>query len=122
MLGKTFSGSSVDDQLASLNLAWRYWKKYNKVTTHTYTWTRNMLSFSSTKVYPTGTWSKASDTSKIMEFILYILDVFNDGVQQDNILHYIRVAGKALGECMKGLYKADLWVVSKLKTDFNFSV
>ena len=122
MLGKTFTGTSVDDQLASLNLAWRYWKRYKKVTTHTYTWTRNMLAFTSTKVYPTGTWSKASDTSKIMEFILYILDVFNDEVQQDRILHYIQVAGKALGECMRGLYKADLWVVSKLKPDFKLSL
>lgn len=115
MLGPVFTGSSVDDRLGSLNHAWVYWKKMKKVTTHTYTWTRNMLAFASTKVYPTGTWSKASDTAKIMEFILYMLELFSDKLDQDKILHYIQVAGRAMGECMRGLYKSDLWVESGIK-------
>ena len=110
MLGVTFDGSSVDTQLESLNAAWKLWRKFNKVSTHTYTWTRNMLGFPNATTFPSGTWSKASDTAKIMEFILYMCDVYSDKIAGDRILYYIQVAGTALGTCMKGLYDADLWI------------
>lgn len=113
MLGVIFSGSSVDAQLESLNSAWKLWKKMFKKTCHTYTWTRNMLAFPNASTYPTGTWSKAADTAKIMEFILRMLDIYDDKLSQDKILHYKEVAGKALGTCMRGLYDADLWVVPR---------
>ena len=35
MLGVTFDGSSVDTQLESLNAAWKLWRKFNQVSTHT---------------------------------------------------------------------------------------
>ena len=69
-----------------------------------------MLGFPNATTFPSGTWSKASDTAKIMEFILYMCDVYSDKIPGDRILYYIQVAGTALGTCMKGLYDADLWI------------
>ena len=82
-----------------------------RVTANTYLFTRNMLNFpDATKTFPTGTWSKASDTSKISEFIIYMCETYDDKVSQDKMLHYIDLSCKALRKCMRGLYSADLWV------------
>ena len=111
MLGKAFPGTSVEAQLASLNSSWRLWKGMNKVTTHTYYFTRLLLNFlDGSKVYPTGTWSKASDTAKICNFIVHICSLYEDRIATDKGLSYINIATTALGVCMRGLYDADLWV------------
>lgn len=56
-----------------------------------------------TKSFPTGTWSKASDTAKIMTFISYVLDLYPDEVANDKVLYYIKVSVHALGVSMRGL-------------------
>lgn len=113
MLGTLFQGSSVDKQFDTLNTAWQMWKKMFHVTTHTYTFNRLMLNFTDgTKVFPTGTWSKASDTPKIMEFILYMCSLYEEKVQDDPMLYYIQNSCKAIGLCMKTLYSGDLFLVA----------
>ena len=111
MLGTLFDGSSVEVQLETLNSAWRLWKKMFHVSTHTYNFNRNMLNFiDSQKVFPTGTWSKASDTPKILNFIVYICSLYEEKVSQDRILSYIENSCKSIGICMKGFYDADLFM------------
>lgn len=111
MLGKIFGGTSVEVQLESLNAAWRHWKRMHHVTTHTYNFTRQLLNFlDGTKTFPTGTWSKASDTAKILTFISDMLDLYDDKVSSDKGLYYIKVSCGSLRESMVSLYMADLWV------------
>ena len=111
MLGTIFGGSSGDVQLGFLNVAWNFDKRMHLVTTHTYNFTRLVLNFlDGTMTYPTGTWSKASDTAKILEFILYTCDLYTEKIAHDNMLLYIRASCQALGDCMRCLYNADfLW-------------
>lgn len=45
MLGTIFGGSSVEVQLGSLNVAWRFYKRMHHVSTHTYNFTRLVLNF-----------------------------------------------------------------------------
>ena len=109
MLGILFQGSSVEKQLDSLNSAWRLWKRMFKVSTHTYNFTRNMLNFlDAKKVFPTGTWSKASDTPKILEFILYVCSLYPEKVSTDKVLYYIQSSCQSIGVCMK----TPLWLRS----------
>ena len=118
MLPVTFKsplGDGVEAQLDTLNRSFKLWRKMFKVYTHTGSFNRNLLGFpDATKVFPTGTWSKASDTSKIITFIQYIAELFleDNGAASDKILHYIHVASTAIGVCMKTLYEADLWIDS----------
>ena len=113
MLGITFPGSSVDQQLESLNGAWRRWKKMYKIYAHTYYFARPLLNFGdASKMYPTGTWSKASDTAKIIRFIKYMCELYEDVLPHDKVLYYIHVASTALGVCMRSLYDSDLWIES----------
>ena len=115
MLGILFQGSSVEKQLDSLNLAWRLWKRMFKVSTHTYNFTRNMLNFlDAKKVFPTGTWSKASDTPKILEFVLYVCSLYPEKVSTDKVLYYIQSSCQSIGVCMKALYDSDLFMESCL--------
>lgn len=123
MLGILFQGSSVEKQLDSLNSAWRLWKRMFKVSTHTYNFTRNMLNFlDAKKVFPTGTWSKASDTPKILEFILYVCSLYPEKVSTDKVLYYIQSSCQSIGVCMKTLYDSDLFMVSCLGKRFLFSI
>ena len=116
MLGTIFGGSSVEVQLGSLNVAWRFYKRMHHVSTHTYNFTRLILNFlDGTKTYPTGTWSKASDTAKILEFILYTCDLYPEKIAHDKMLVYIRASCKALGVCMRCLYNADFFVATWVK-------
>ena len=113
MLGTIFQGSSVDNQLDALNLSWKLWRKMFHVCAHTYNFNRAMLNFpDATKTYPTGTWSKASDTPKILKFVLYVLDLYPERVSGDKFLYYIQVGCQSIGSCMETLYKSDLWIDS----------
>ena len=123
MLGILFQGSSVEKQLDSLNSAWRLWKRMFKFSTHTYNFTRNMLNFlDAKKVFPTGTWSKASDTPKILEFILYVCSLYPEKVSTDKVLYYIQSSCQSIGVCMKTLYDSDLFMVSCLGKSQKVSV
>ena len=94
-----------------------------KVSTHTYNFTRNMLNFlDAKKVFPTGTWSKASDTPKILEFILYVCSLYPEKVSTDTVLYYIQSSCQSIGVCMKTLYDSDLFMVSCLGKRFLFSI
>ena len=113
--GILFQGSSVEKQLDSLNLAWRLWKRMFKVSTHTYNFTRNMLNFlDAKKVFPTGTWSKASDTPKILEFVLYVCSLYPEKVSTDKVLYYIQSSCQSIGVFLKALYDSDLFMESCL--------
>lgn len=116
MLPVTFESTdahSVEGQLIVLNNAFKLWRKMFKVSTHIATFNRNMLGFpDATKVYPTGTWSKASDAAKIINFILYISELYDH--VDDRLLRYIGVASHAIGVCMGNMYASDLWVDSWL--------
>lgn len=116
MLPVTFWSSdahSVEGQLVILNDAFKLWRKMFKVHTHIATFNRNMLGFpDASKVYPTGTWSKASDTAKIINFIQYIAELYDH--VDDKLLHYIGVASQAIGVCMGNMYGFDLWIDSWL--------
>lgn len=113
MLGTIFWASNVDLQFQGLNSAWRLWKKLHHMTTHTYNFNRGLLNFpDATKTFPTGTWSKASDTAKICRFILYISQLYPEMVAGDKFLFYIQAGCKSIGICMETLYRADLWVDS----------
>lgn len=114
MLGITFPGTSVEQQLASLNSSWRLWKKMFHVSSHTYNFNRNMLNFpDAKKVFPTGTWSKASDTPKILKFVLYICSLYDEKVSSDKMLYYIELSCQMIGTCMRCFYDADLMMDSR---------
>ena len=107
-------GNSVDKQLEMLNEVFTLWRKMNKVPMNLIAFTRDRLTYpDATKVYPTGTWPKAADTPRIIQFMLYVLDLFPDRCARDadKILYYIKLAGESIGAFMQGLYKADLWIV-----------
>ncbi len=111
MMGPIFGGGSVEVQLDSLNSSWKLWKKMNHVTTHTYKFTRNLLNFLDyTKTFPTGTWSKASDTAKIIKFIKDICELYPEQVSNHRTLYYVDISARTLGKCMKSLYGANLWI------------
>ena len=104
-------GNSVEAQLDVLNQCFKLWRQLFKVQTHTGTFNRNLLTYTdNTKTYPTGTWSKASDTAKIVAFIEHTTDMWLDEFPDDKILYYINSSTKALASCMQDLYDADLWI------------
>lgn len=111
--------ASVEAHFEVLNTCWKAWKKMFKVTTHTRTFNRyNMTYLDNTKTYPSGTWSKASDTAKIIAFIEYISGFWLDDHPNDKMLHYIHVTSKAIGVSMRCLYDSDLWIATYLKMVF----
>ena len=111
------TGNGVDKQLETLNQAFTLWRKMYKVPMHLTSFNRDKLTFpDATKVYPTGTWSKAADTARITQFILYTCSLFPELCTRDadKIMYYIQEAAKSIGAFMKALYKANLWIESLL--------
>ena len=108
---KSPDGESVDAQLQILNSCFRLWKQMYKVHTHLVYFARGSLSFmDATKTFPTGTWSKASDTAKIISFIEHISEMWLQELPNDKTLYYLHAASKAIGVSMRCLYDADLFV------------
>ena len=114
MLPLTFQGggsSSVEAQITVLNLVFKQWRAMQKKSTNLTSFTRNILNYpDATKTFPTGTWSKASDTPKIISFILYVLELWPELCAEDKICFYIRSACRSIGIFMRGLYEADMWI------------
>ena len=117
MLPHMFSApdsNSVDSQLEHLNAAFKLWRKMFKVSVNLASFNRDRLTFpDSKKTFPTGTWSKAADTSRIIQFIAYTCSLFPELCEpggDDSICRYINLAAVSVGDMMKGLYDADLWI------------
>ena len=114
MLPLTFqskASNSVDAQLEVLNTCFKEWRRMYKQSTHLTSFNRNMLTFPDySKTFPTGTWSKAGDTPKIICFIAFVLDLWPDLCEEDKICCYIKRACNFIGGFMRGLYNADMWI------------
>ena len=108
---------SVDSQLEQLNAAFKVWRKMFKVSVNLTSFNRDRLTFpDASKVFPTGTWSKAADTSRIIQFISYTCSLFPELCEPggDSICRYINLAAVSIEDMMKGLYDADLWIETGL--------
>ena len=104
-------GASVEHQIEVLTSVFKAYRKMFKVQTHTMWFTRLLLNFTdATKVYPTGTWSKASDTAKIIKFIHYVCGLWLEDYPHDKILHTIYASSGAIGVSMRALYDSELFV------------
>ena len=69
-------GNSVDKQLEMLNEVLTLWRKMHKAPVNLTAFTRDRLTFpDAKKIYLTGTWLKAADTTRIAQFIRYILEL-----------------------------------------------
>ena len=107
------NGNSVDKQLEMLNEVFTLWRKMHKVPVNLTAFTRDRLtSPDAKKIYPTGTWPKAADTTRIVQFIRYILELNLEQCDRghDSTLYYMKRAADSIGDFMKGLYKGDLWL------------
>ena len=105
--------NNVDSQLVTLNKVFNLWRKMYKVPMNLCAFTRDRLTFpDAKKTYPSGTWPKAADTARIIQFVHYILQLDPDmcAKDSDKILHYMERACHHVGSFMKGLYQADLWI------------
>ena len=114
-------GNNVDKQLETLNKVLLLWRKMHKVPLNMVSFNRDRLTFpDAKKVYPTGTWSKASDTTRIVQFILYCLNTMPHVCEReaDKMLYYMKQACEGIEGFMQGLYKADLWIDSSLHACF----
>ena len=110
-------GNGVDKQLETLNKVLLLWRKMHKIPLNMVSFNRDRLTFpDAKKVYPTGTWSKAADTARIVQFILYCLTSIPEVCERDadKMLYYIKQACEGIQGFMQGLYKADLWIDSSL--------
>ena len=120
MLPHTFhspAGNSVDAQLEMLNKTFTLWRRMFKVSVNLTCFNRDRLSFQdATKTYPSGTWSKAADTARIIQFIAYTCSMFPELCKHDKnkIMYYIQLAAISVGDMMKGLYDAGLWIAPHL--------
>ena len=110
---KTPEGNSVDAQLNALNASFKMWKKMFKVSVNLTSFNRDRLTFQDAKkVFPTGTWSKAADTARIIQFICYACSLFSELCDPavDEMCYHISTSANAIGDMMQGLYAADLWI------------
>ena len=115
-------GASVEHHLETLNQKFKAYRKLYRVQTNLASFSRNFLSYTdNTKVFPTGTWSKAADTSKIIDFIRFETDMALEDLPFDNMIYHINLASKALGVCMRRLYDSDLWIEARLQR-FRYSI
>ena len=114
LLPLTFAGppgsNSVDSQLQALNRTFERWRKMFKVSTNLTSFTRGKLSFEGYSSFPTGTWSKAGDTPRIIQFVSYVVSLWPELCRSDKMVRYIRDACFAISACMHKLYESDLWI------------
>lgn len=81
------------------------------ISSHTNSFNQPLLNYmDQTTTYPTGTWSKASDTAKILEFNLYMCEVYQDTVPKHNVWFYIQLSCQSVRDCMQASYDSDLWL------------
>ena len=71
--------------------------------------TRELLGCASSK-YPTGHWSKASDTPVLVQFIYWILQQHPAEVARSRMLQVMSSASEAVGIFMRELLQAPLWL------------
>ncbi|CAE7591288.1 UPF1, partial [Symbiodinium sp. CCMP2456] len=107
-------GNSVDAQIEKLNQVYTHWRKTRKVPMHLVSFTRDKLQFhDATSAYPAGTWSKAADTARIVQFIIFVCAELHNDIcsrTENKMMYYILQAALAISGFMKGLYAADLWI------------
>ena len=119
LLGVAFKGTTgnnkVDDQIEALNRTFTTWKQMFKASVHLTAFTKGTLTFPDYSTFPAGTWSKAGDTPHIIKFIEYVCSLWSELYREDKMIFYIKEACTAIGECMRRLYHADLWIVPGLE-------
>ena len=125
LMFKGTGGDSVDAQLTTLNATFKLWRKMFKVSVNLTSFNRDRLTFpDAKKVFPTGTWSKAADTSRIIQFISYACSLFPElcDPAADEICYHISISAKAIGDMMQGLYAADLWIAPCLSDRVYYAI
>eukprot|EP00439_Symbiodinium_sp_Y106_P035573 s6221_g4.t1 len=66
--------------------------------------------FGGSSKYPTGHWSKASDTPVLVQFVFWILQQHPAEVAQSRMLQVMSSASEAIGIFMRELLQAPLWL------------
>ena len=121
-IGRDFAASSltmaldriyvgnIADRLASMNTDLKAFLKASRKQVHFKVLTRDLLGYSSAKVFPSGHWNKAFDTPVLIEFCCWLLQKNEAVLNSDRMLQIIASACGAMTRFMVCLLAAGLWM------------
>lgn len=84
--------------------------KHKKLESFSYL-TRERLGWKSTSKWPEGTWSKAGDTVTLLQFLIHLLHLHRDVL--DEKMQLVLEAAEAIDFFWKGVYSHGLWITAK---------
>lgn len=98
---------SVPNSLEKMNSDFKAFLQESKRVVHFRKFTRDLLGYPGDKDYPVGHWSKAMDTSVVVEFVLWLADKFGADDRADQLL---RSACRGIATCMRTMLESGLWM------------
>ena len=110
LLDEVYQGDSLPAKLQAMNDDLRRFCTSTNRQIHFKNLTRELLGCAGSSKYPTGHWSKASDTPVLVQFVFWILQQHPAEVAQSRMLQVMSSASEAIGIFMRELLQAPLWL------------
>ena len=101
-------GSNVDLRFNMLSSRYRMWCRENHRTPIIAKITKETINWTTSGVFPVGSWFKASLTDTLVDWVLDRYE--NENFEDEPLLVLACEAGKAMREALRILYAADFWV------------
>ncbi|CAE7318528.1 unnamed protein product [Symbiodinium sp. CCMP2592] len=109
-----YAQRGVARNLECLNADLRTWMQSSRKRLHCGFLTEDLLGYSSTREFPEGKWSKNSDTSTIVKFVIHLLQRpdYAYKVAGDPILQEILECALAMGRVFRSCFQAEFFMAS----------
>ena len=120
-IGRDYAGSSltlalglyetsIPEALDAMNAELKTFLQQTRKQVHFKVLTRDLLGYTSEKVYPTGHWSKAMDTPVLMDFIRWLLLQHHEALEASRKFKIVSAGCEALSVLMHMMLAAGLWM------------
>ena len=108
-MGKAYEGT-IPDRLEALSNRFLSWCSAMKVRPMVKGFTKDKLSWLSTKHFPTGHWVKGGVTTNVMRWLEVECKRIKPLLREDRLFHVTAAAAEAMNFFLSGLYKHNLWI------------
>ena len=99
---------SIDDRFAALSDSYKDWCRQNGRRCYMAKLTKESISWSTSSLFPTGTWHKGQLTTVLMEYVDARFSAAN--FDQGSLLGLAAEACSAIQQCIRSLYRSSLWL------------
>ena len=112
LLSEQYPGKSIDARFSSMAKEFFEWCAETGEHPYIRKLTREMLSWTSSTDYPTGTWSKGSTTLCLLRWFLHACKQRSNTIPTESILRPCYTAAQNINKFLSKLYRQQVWIPS----------